>query len=70
MFGHNRDSGRRSDLNRKTLFRRGLSFTVSTVALAVNVAMAGATRVAVAVTTLVAVVMAGAGMWLGGSFRL
>jgi uncharacterized protein len=48
----------------------GLSFTVSTAALAVNVAAAGATDTAAAGTTIVALVLAGAGMWFGQMVRL
>jgi uncharacterized protein len=48
----------------------GLSFTVSTLALAVNVAAAGAIDVAIAGTTVVALVLACAGMWLGQVIRL
>ena len=48
----------------------GLSFTVSTLALAVNVAAAGALDVNMAGTTLVALALACAGMWLGQVVRL
>jgi hypothetical protein len=48
----------------------GLSFTVSTAALAVNVAAEGATDTAAAGTTIVALVLAGAGMWFGQMVRL
>lgn len=47
----------------------GLSFTVSTLALTVNLARAGALNVAVAGPTLVALGTAGAGMWLGKILR-
>ncbi|MBO0752737.1 MAG: sulfite exporter TauE/SafE family protein [Bradyrhizobiaceae bacterium] len=48
----------------------GLSFTVSTAALAVNVATAGAIDAAAAGTTIVALVVACAGMWIGRAVRL
>jgi uncharacterized protein len=48
----------------------GLSFTVSTVALAVNLALAGALDVAIAGRALGALVMACAGMWVGQALRL
>ncbi len=48
----------------------GLSFTVSTIALAVNLFMAGALAVAVAGPTLVALAAAGAGMAVGQMLRL
>ena len=48
----------------------GLSFTVSTLALAVNVAAAGALDVGIAGTTVVALVLACAGMWLGQVVRM
>jgi len=48
----------------------GLSFTVSTLALAVNVAAAGALDVGIAGTTIVALALACAGMWLGQVVRL
>jgi uncharacterized protein len=48
----------------------GLSFTVSTVALAVNVAAEGAMDTTAAGTTIVALVLAGAGMWFGQMVRL
>lgn len=48
----------------------GLSFTVSTLALAVNVAAAGALDVAVAAPTLLALALACAGMWIGQVVRL
>lgn len=47
----------------------GLSFTVSTAALAVNVAAAGALQVAIAGPTLAALAAAGAGMALGQALR-
>jgi uncharacterized membrane protein YfcA len=47
----------------------GLSFTVSTIALTVNIARAGALNVAVATPTLVALAMACAGMWIGQLLR-
>jgi uncharacterized protein len=48
----------------------GLSFTVSTLALAVNVAAAGALDVGIAGTTIVALILACAGMWLGQVVRM
>ena len=48
----------------------GLSFTVSTLALAVNVAAAGALDVGMAGSTVVALALACAGMWLGQVVRL
>jgi uncharacterized protein len=48
----------------------GLSFTVSTAALAVNVAAEGAMDTTAAGTAIVALVLAGAGMWLGQMVRL
>jgi uncharacterized protein len=47
----------------------GLSFTVSTIALAVNLALAGALNVGVAAPSLVAFAMACAGMWVGQTLR-
>jgi uncharacterized membrane protein YfcA len=47
----------------------GLSFTVSTLALAVNLARAGALDVALAAPTLTALATACAGMWLGQILR-
>ena len=48
----------------------GLSFTVSTLALAINVAASGALDVGIAGTTVVALVLACAGMWFGQVIRL
>jgi uncharacterized membrane protein YfcA len=48
----------------------GLSFTVSTIALAVNLFLAGALAFAVADPTLVALAAAGAGMGVGQILRL
>ena len=48
----------------------GLSFTVSTLALAVNVAAAGALDVGIAGTTVIALIFACAGMWLGQVVRM
>ncbi len=48
----------------------GLSFTVSTVALSVNLAFAGALNVAVAGPALGTLVMALIGMWAGQNLRL
>ena len=48
----------------------GLSFTVSTLALSVNVAAAGGFDVSMAASTAIALLLAGAGMWLGQRARL
>ncbi len=48
----------------------GLSFTVSTLALTVNVAAAGALDVSVAAPTLLALAVACAGMWIGQTVRV
>ncbi len=48
----------------------GLSFTISTIALAVNVTAAGALDGAVAPTTLTALAVACIGMWVGQAVRL
>jgi hypothetical protein len=48
----------------------GLSFTVSTLALSVNLAAAGGFDVTMATPSLVALVLAGAGMWIGQIARL
>jgi uncharacterized membrane protein YfcA len=48
----------------------GLSFTVSTVALAVNLAVAGALDVSIAGRALGALAMACGGMWVGQALRL
>lgn len=48
----------------------GLSFTVSTVALTVNLAVAGGLNLAIATPTLVALAMACAGMWIGQVLRV
>lgn len=48
----------------------GLSFTVSTVALAVNLASAGAFNISIAGAAFAALVMACGGMWLGQALRL
>jgi uncharacterized protein len=48
----------------------GVSFTVSTIALAVNVAAAGGLNVAMAWATLAALALACTGMWLGQMVRL
>lgn len=47
----------------------GLSFTVSTLALGVNVAAAGGLQGAMAHTTVTALALACAGMWVGQSVR-
>jgi uncharacterized membrane protein YfcA len=47
----------------------GLSFTVSTLALTVNVAAAGALDVAIAGPTLLALALACFGMWIGQAVR-
>jgi uncharacterized protein len=48
----------------------GLSFTVSTIALAVNVTAAGGLNVSMAWPTVVALALAWAGMWAGQAVRL
>ena len=48
----------------------GLSFTVSTLALSVNVAASGGFDVSIAAPACVALVVAGAGMWIGQIARL
>jgi uncharacterized membrane protein YfcA len=48
----------------------GLSFTVSTLALSVNVAAAGGFDVSMAAPACVALVLAGAGLWIGQIVRL
>lgn len=47
----------------------GLSFTVSTFALAFNVTMAGALNLSIAGMTLAALITACAGMWVGTALR-
>lgn len=47
----------------------GLSFTVSTLALAANIARAGALTISILGTTLLALAAAVGGMWLGQSLR-
>ena len=47
----------------------GLSFTVSTIALAFNVWTAGALNVSMAASTLGALISASAGMWIGQTLR-
>jgi uncharacterized membrane protein YfcA len=48
----------------------GLSFTVSTLALAVNIGLEGGLQLATATETAVALAMAGVGMWAGQAIRL
>jgi uncharacterized protein len=48
----------------------GLSFTVSTLALAVNVGFEGGLQVSMANETITALALACAGMWIGQSIRL
>jgi uncharacterized membrane protein YfcA len=48
----------------------GLSFTVSTIALAVNLTLAGAINVSIAGAAFGALIMACGGMWIGQSVRL
>jgi uncharacterized protein len=48
----------------------GLSFTISTVALAVNVVADGGARLAMAGTSIAALIVACAGMWVGQTIRL
>jgi uncharacterized protein len=47
----------------------GLSFTVSTLALAVNLVMAGTFNLSLAGPSIGTLAMAGAGMWLGQELR-
>jgi len=47
----------------------GLSFTVSTIALAFNVSQAGAFNLSIALPTLGALAVAGVGMWVGTALR-
>jgi uncharacterized membrane protein YfcA len=48
----------------------GLSFTVSTLALAVNVGLEGGLRISMANDTVVALALACGGMWVGQAIRL
>lgn len=48
----------------------GLSFTVSTIALAVNVALEGGLRLSIAADTIAGLGLACAGMWIGQTIRL
>jgi uncharacterized membrane protein YfcA len=48
----------------------GLSFTVSTIALAINVALEGELRLAIASDTIAGLALACAGMWIGQTIRL
>jgi uncharacterized membrane protein YfcA len=48
----------------------GLTFTVSTIALSVNLALAGAFKITLAGPTLGVLAMAALGMWLGQALRL
>ena len=48
----------------------GLSFTVSTVALAINVALEGGLRLSIAGDTIAGLALACAGMWIGQAIRL
>ena len=48
----------------------GLSFTVSTIALAINVGVEGGLQVSMANDTLVALALACVGMWVGQTIRL
>ena len=48
----------------------GLSFTVSTIALGVNVAVAGGLNISMASATLAALALACGGMWVGQAVRL
>jgi uncharacterized membrane protein YfcA len=47
----------------------GLSFTVSTVALAVNIGIEGGFQVSMAIETVMALALTCAGMWIGQGFR-
>jgi uncharacterized membrane protein YfcA len=48
----------------------GLSFTVSTIALAVNVALGGELQLSIASGTIAGLALACAGMWVGQAIRL
>lgn len=48
----------------------GLTFTVSTIALSVNLALAGAFKMTLAAPTLAVLAMAALGMWAGQELRL
>jgi uncharacterized membrane protein YfcA len=48
----------------------GLSFTVSTIALAINVSLEGGLQVSMASDTVVALALACVGMWVGQAIRL
>jgi len=48
----------------------GLSFAVSTIALAVNVALEGELRLSIASDTIAGLALACAGMWIGQAIRL
>ena len=48
----------------------GLTFTVSTIALSINLALAGALRISLAGPTLGVLAMAALGMWAGQELRL
>src|SRR5215468_4428305 len=48
----------------------GLSFTVSTIALAINVALEGELRLAIASDTIAGLALACVGMWIGQTIRL
>jgi len=47
----------------------GLSFTVSTIALAINVALEGGLRLSIASDTIAGLALACAGMWIGQAIR-
>jgi uncharacterized membrane protein YfcA len=48
----------------------GLSFTVSTIALAINVGLEGELRLAIASDTIAGLALACVGMWIGQTIRL
>jgi uncharacterized protein len=48
----------------------GLSFTVSTIALAINIALEGELRLDIASDTIAGLALACAGMWIGQTVRL
>jgi uncharacterized membrane protein YfcA len=48
----------------------GVSFTVSTIALAVNVALEGELQLDIASDTIAGLALACAGMWIGQAIRL
>ena len=59
------------DLDKDELVQAlGLSFTVSTIALAINVGLEGELRLAIASDTIAGLALACVGMWIGQTIRL